>query len=424
MQYCTKCGKELHADAHFCASCGTAVEGSTNTGEKRIQTFVGEIRKCVHCGCVLDGFTAICPSCGFEVTSKHVSKAIIDFTNRLHAIGEAIAEEESNTKAFWTSWGIGKKIGYVILNINTLCIPLLLHIVFDFLRSFRTKNLTVNEKIKKDLIENFVVPNNKEDIMEFLLFAKAQRDKEHSLFDMKAHFWIGVWNNKCEQIIEKASALFASDISFISFLNEQKLLAQTIKKKRAKNALGMAAIVIVGIVGLPSFFVIRDKISLNRIPQEKILSPSSISITGDLADYYRTTGDSKLLFDKKKFTVTMVTEVEAIKDIQPEIDTQIDAFLKIKKWKRSDCQIDLHAYHNIGDNLTVNGDSVKKQKDMLEAILKLKKGETKPLTLIFTVENKENAADLMSKAVCLIDGQLEYVIRNFEKKDSEVLEIK
>ena len=74
--------------------------------------------------------------------------------------------------------------------------------------------------------------------------------------------------------------------------------------------------------------------------------------------------------------------------------------------------------------MTVNGDSVKKQKDMLEAILKLKKGETKPLTLIFTVENKENAADLMSKAVCLIDGQLEYVIRNFEKKDSEALEIK
>jgi len=81
------------------------------------------------------------------------------------------------------------------------------------------------------LIENFVVPNTKEDIMEFLLFAKAQRDKEYSMFDMKVHFWIGIWNNKCEQIIEKASALFASDKSFISFLNEQKLLAQTIKKK-------------------------------------------------------------------------------------------------------------------------------------------------------------------------------------------------
>ena len=424
MQYCTKCGKELHADAHFCASCGTAVEGSTNTGEKRIQTFVGEIRKCVHCGCVLDGFTAICPSCGFEVTSKHVSKAIIDFTNRLHAIGEAIAEEESNTKAFWTSWGIGKKIGYVILNINTLCIPLLLHIVFDFLRSFRTKNLTVNEKIKKDLIENFVVPNNKEDIMEFLLFAKAQRDKEHSLFDMKAHFWIGVWNNKCEQIIEKASALFASDISFISFLNEQKLLAQTIKKKRAKNALGMAAIVIVGIVGLPSFFVIRDKISLNRIPQEKILSPSSISITGDLADYYRTTGDSKLLFDKKKFTVTMVIELEAIKDIQSEINSQIDAFLKVQKWQRSDCSIDLVEYYDRYDMLNVNDYSVKDQKNMVEAILKLKKGEIKKFILIFPTYKKENAVALMSNDIFRIDGQLKYEINNRGQDKQEYLEIK
>lgn len=424
MAFCSKCGNQLQDGVQFCASCGTPVGGSTNTGEKRTQTFVGEIRKCVHCGNILDGFTAVCPACGFEVTSKHVSEAIINFTNRLHQIGEAIAKEVSNTKAFWTSWSIIKKIGFVILNLFTSFIPLMIHLVVSFVRIFAVRNLTPNEKVKKELIENFVVPNNKEDIMEFLLFAKAQRDKEHSMFDMKAHFWIGVWNNKCEQIIEKASALFASDISFISFLNEQKLLAQTIKKKRAKNALGMAAIVIVGIVGLPSFFVIRDKISLNRIPQEKILSPSSISITGDLADYYRTTGDSKLLFDKKKFTVTMVIELEAIKDIQSEINSQIDAFLKVQKWQRSDCSIDLVEYYDRYDMLNVNDYSVKDQKNMVEAILKLKKGEIKKFILIFPTYKKENAVALMSNDIFRIDGQLKYEINNRGQDKQEYLEIK
>ena len=182
----------------------------------------------------------------------------------------------------------------------------------------------------------------------------------------------------------------------------------------------MAAIVIVGIVGLPSFFVIRDKISLNRIPQEKILSPSSISITGDLADYYRTTGDSKLLFDKKKFTVTMVIELEAIKDIQSEINSQIDAFLKVQKWQRADCSIDLVGY----DMLKVNDYSVKDEKNIIEAILKLKKGETKKFILILTTNKKENAVALMSNDIFRIEGQLEYEINNRGQDKQEYLEIK
>ena len=421
MAFCNNCGNQLTDGAKFCASCGKAVGGTANTGEKRTQTFVGEIRKCVHCGSILDSFTAVCPSCGFEVTSKQVSKAITDFTNRLHEIGDAIAKEVSNTKAFWTSWSIIKKIGFVILNLFTFFIPLMIHIVLIFVQIFTVRKLTTNEKVKKELIENFVVPNTKEDIMEFLLFAKAQRDKEYSMFDMKAHFWIGIWNNKCEQIIEKASALFASDKSFISFLNEQKLLAQTIKKKRARNSLGIAAIVIVGIVGLPSFFVIRDKISLNRIPQEKIISPLSISITGGIADYYRIMGDTKLLFDKRKFTVTMTIELEAIEDIQLEINSQIDEFLKVQDWQRSDCSIDLlHEYRM----LTVNDDPVEDQKNMVEAILKLKKGETKKFILILTTNKKENAVDLMAKDVFRINGQLNYRINNRKQDEREYLAIK
>jgi len=81
-------------------------------------------------------------------------------------------------------------------------------------------------------------------------------------------------------------------------------------------------------------------------------------------------GDTKLLFDKRKFTVTMTIELEAIEDIQLEINSQIDAFLKVQDWQRSDCSIDLlHEYRM----LTVNDDPVEDQKNMVEAILKLKK---------------------------------------------------
>ncbi len=44
------------------------------------------------------------------------------------------------TERFWTDWGKGKKIGYVILNIYTLCIPLIIHIIVFFVKKASNKS--------------------------------------------------------------------------------------------------------------------------------------------------------------------------------------------------------------------------------------------------------------------------------------------
>lgn len=76
MAFCPKCGKELAEGAQFCANCGTPVNGAVgNDGSKRVQKFVGEIRKCPNCGTVLESFQARCPSCGFELNEDTSSKS-------------------------------------------------------------------------------------------------------------------------------------------------------------------------------------------------------------------------------------------------------------------------------------------------------------------------------------------------------------
>ena len=44
------------------------------------------------------------------------------------------------TNRFWTDWGTGKKILYVILNLYTFCIPLILHFVLKFVKKALGKN--------------------------------------------------------------------------------------------------------------------------------------------------------------------------------------------------------------------------------------------------------------------------------------------
>ena len=38
---------------------------------------------------------------------------------------------------FWIDWGMGKKIGYVILNLYTFCIPVILHFVIVAIKKFK-----------------------------------------------------------------------------------------------------------------------------------------------------------------------------------------------------------------------------------------------------------------------------------------------
>lgn len=47
---------------------------------------------------------------------------------------------QTGPKKFWKDWGIGKKVGYVILNIYTFCIPVIIHVIVFFVQRALNKS--------------------------------------------------------------------------------------------------------------------------------------------------------------------------------------------------------------------------------------------------------------------------------------------
>lgn len=162
MTYCSKCGNELTEGAAFCASCGAAVGEES---AQRKQMFVGIILKCPNCGEQIGSDTAKCPSCGFVIEKKRVSSALDVFIKK-------------------------------ILSLKT-------------------------STEKREYIESYAIPNNKEDIRDLLNYAASQRDKDYMDSQTKA-FWVDVWNNKCRQIVNQAFDTFGADTEFSSWLKNYK----------------------------------------------------------------------------------------------------------------------------------------------------------------------------------------------------------
>ncbi|UTC63459.1 zinc ribbon domain-containing protein [Treponema sp. OMZ 787] len=444
MSFCNKCGNQLAADARFCGKCGTATSqpnkiSHTETSaqsNQRQQVFEGAVHKCPSCGEVLGSFDAICPSCGFEIREKEKSKTIIEFQQAL--------------KNFYSiSSSINKKsLGIGILKFLLIIIFLLLAVFFilggSSTLSARDKSFSIasiiigssfilpiillltyskytpEEKKRDDFILTFPIPNTKKDIMEMAILANSYISSV-SLFSFlfsksgkeKARL-NNVWRKKFHQIFEKANVAFENDKNS---LNQIKNLHSKIKienKSIKYIKLGVLLSILILIL-TPMFFVIKNKIAFMVIPETKTISNSLINITGDIADYYRVVDDVNLIFDKEKFTVTMIIELEAFEDIQPEIDKQIKAFLKKEQWKSTECDIELYEYlSSIGIDGYNNQRSFnlsKNHKENLLDLLKMKKGEKKKFTIVLT-ENKKSASSIMKKKLFLLDFQLVYSIKN------------
>lgn len=98
MKYCTKCGKELASDARFCASCGTPAEPQSSTGNnshtERKQVFAGAITNCPECGEQITTDTTKCPVCGFMIEKRNVSACLDAFIKQFTSFEEDKAKRE------------------------------------------------------------------------------------------------------------------------------------------------------------------------------------------------------------------------------------------------------------------------------------------------------------------------------------------
>ena len=235
MAFCSKCGKELAEGAQFCASCGAPVNGAAeNDGTKRVQKFVGEIHKCPNCGAEIGSFQGVCPSCGFELNNSKVNNSVKEFFEKLQNIAEQTVtefdKEEKNGLAL-------VKIMLVLLVVMCLwfawmsfdegeplhgCISILVGIVLLMIFLLFPYHATEIDKRKKTFIEGYVVPNDAESIMEFLLAAASQIDKKANPIlpsGKEKLYWNKVWKVKVKQTIVKAKISLAGNAAVMERIN-------------------------------------------------------------------------------------------------------------------------------------------------------------------------------------------------------------
>ncbi len=229
MAYCPNCGAKTARKAAFCVKCGKPLKESgdyNRAGSFESQNTARNTRKCPSCGAEVPSLTAECPYCGQEFNSGYVAASVRDFADSLSEYDNRAA-----SMGGWRTWGVAKKIGWVILNIYTLCIPL----IVSSSKHKRGSARQVDSE-KAAFVKNYVFPSEKEAIVEGLLFVKGQIT---ALCDgaagAHASYWEKIWMGKAQQLNEKARVLLQSDIAAQSLFNEIVALDTEFQKRRRRN---------------------------------------------------------------------------------------------------------------------------------------------------------------------------------------------
>lgn len=151
--------------------------------ELKAEKKAGELRKCPNCGQPLDGITAVCPMCGYVLHEVKGSDSIKDLSKEINKL-------EKNRRAVVES--LKSKIS-------------------------GRANTATDEKIAS-LIRNFIVPNTKEDIFEFMLLASGNMDAKVLAGKKKdedvSELVVKAWEAKFQQTYQKAKISFGSDVDF------------------------------------------------------------------------------------------------------------------------------------------------------------------------------------------------------------------
>ena len=185
-------------------STGTESSNNSSSGQ---QTGSVESIKCPNCSGIVSSFTAFCPYCGAELQNLAAASACQELCNRLEQI-EGTRPKETIMSSVITI--VNRETGNI--------------------------KLEPTDKRKVELIGNFIVPNTKSDIMEFLLLAESRIDacknalKSSNGTDyMAQEALLNVWTSKYDQVMKKGQIALAHDPDF-------QVLAENYQRKQYKTA--------------------------------------------------------------------------------------------------------------------------------------------------------------------------------------------
>lgn len=233
MAFCSNCGHQLTEGAKICFNCGTKVNiEESSQDEVRKVAYDGEIHKCPNCGDILDAYESVCKACGYEQRGSRATSSVHELAVRLQQIEEARLTSNNHSR-------------------------------FGFGQSSEIDQQKIN------LIRSFVIPNTKEDILEFAVLAASNVDTSayddsygilSTLQNGRRKAVSDAWLAKLKQAYQKAKLVFVGDprISEIESLYETTNKAIKRVKGRVWKILGIvfgalfAFFMLVGIIAISS----------------------------------------------------------------------------------------------------------------------------------------------------------------------------
>lgn len=203
MAFCTECGHQLVDGAKFCFKCGAKVNGSGSLHvEQRKTVYDGEIHRCPNCGDILDAYESVCETCGYERRGAKATSSVQELSRKLEEI-------EAQRPP--------KKVSSV------------------FTQAFTQGHISKTDEQKINLIQNFPIPNSKEDIMEFAILAifNVNPDAFSTLSTASSYNSApkqaisNAWLSKFEQAYQKGELMFGKTPEL------EKLYALYMSKKKS-----------------------------------------------------------------------------------------------------------------------------------------------------------------------------------------------
>ena len=247
MKFCPFCGNQVKDVSKFCPSCGSSLikkaENTINILQQPQQQIdytavptrqapqprhiSADMTNCPFCGAALSSFSLACPACGSEIRGRKANSACQQMLDKLDEI-------EANKPRPKQSSGFSKFLSGVSQITDA----------FDYEDPEDKEMSRINREIerqKEEVIKRFIIPNNKEDILEFLLLAQSNLPCSLDEFIDDPDYYLveeeDAWAKKYDEAYRKAIIFLKNDPDFKIVNREREKIEEEIAANQEKRRL-------------------------------------------------------------------------------------------------------------------------------------------------------------------------------------------
>lgn len=176
----------------------------------------GDVRKCPVCGAIVPSMAAKCPECGYEFTNVEANSSTRLLMQKIDEIQAQYAELTANVDNKDES-------------------------------TIRTRGYQVKRQLNDrtaQLIQNFPIPNTREDLIEFLTLCIGNSKADSIMLDGNDPV-TPAWRKKLQQVIAKVKVALPNDQQAQELIEEYEGKRENSKKKGKKIAIGIVVLIVV-----------------------------------------------------------------------------------------------------------------------------------------------------------------------------------